>query len=241
LDATLTSARLTFLILALSFVALMYRKARPLSRVFLILALSAPLLLGTFALGTYLRDPKVASGDFSALTRVFVGYFGTPYNYLPGILEHCSPVFAPQQLLLAPVLALLPAELSKPLSPNSFGEVCNAPAFFNPYFTPLSLPGHLYVFTGSVVLVAMFVFSYGFVANAVYRLYMANNDYGLLLYPLIAATLLDSYRLPLIIQNLIFGNILALLIIRFLSKRFEAPFASRTALDEPDREPPPDP
>ncbi len=50
------------------------------------------------------------------------------------------------------------------------------------------------------------------------------GDYGLLLYPLVAATILDSYRLPLIIQNLIFGNIVALLIICFISKRFVVRF-----------------
>ncbi len=43
-------------------------------------------------------------------------------------------------------------------------------------------------------------------------------------YPVVAATLLDSYRLPLIIQNLIFGNIVALLIICFISKRFVVRF-----------------
>jgi hypothetical protein len=226
LDATLTSARLTFLILAVGFVTLMYRKARPFQRVFLILVISAPLLVAVFALGSYLRDARVASGDLSFLITMFVGYFGTQYNYLPGILEYCSPVFAPQQLLLSPVLDVLPVELSQPLSPNSAEEVCNLPAFYNESFSPLSIPGDVYVFTGSITLVVLFVFFYGFVANMVYRLYRADNDYGLLLYPLIAATLLDSYRLPLIIQNLIFANIVALLIICFLSKRYTIRFSS---------------
>lgn len=219
---TLISSRLSVLIIAVGFIMLVYRGPRRFVWVFPVVAFSAPVLLGAFIAGTYLRDARVASGDFSALAMILVGYFGTPYNYLPSVLEYCSPEVAPLQLLLSPIFALLSAGSSAPLfSPNIADTVCNLPAFYNASFTPFSLPGELYISSGSLVVVAAFLLFYGFLANAAYRLYKADNDYGLLLYPMIAATLFDSYRLSLITQNFVFGNLLALLTACFLCKRIE--------------------
>jgi hypothetical protein len=215
LTFVLNSSRLSILLLIGSSIPLLWGKSRINFRLVLMIFSSFVLLIVVFAFGAFLRDSGTAAGQFSSLLRNFSGYFATPYSYLAFVPQMCSPQLAPQQLFFFPLMQLLPESWTQPWMVNNY-SVCRLEAFYNESFTVLSLPGELFVVSGSWLLVGAFFVCFGFVTNGFFRLFLAKNRFGLLVYPLLAATLFDSYRLPLAITNFVFGNLLALFVVAYL-------------------------
>jgi oligosaccharide repeat unit polymerase len=209
------SSRLSILLLTGGFIVLILGRSKLnlllISRVFV----TVIALVFVFAFGAFLRDAGTAAGQTSSLLRNYVGYFATPYSYLAFVPNACHPQFAPQQLFFYPILQFLPEKIANQWNINDI-SVCRTENFYAPEFNVLSLPAELFVGSGSWVLVGIYFVFYGFITNVFYRLFRTGNRFGLMVYPLLSATLLDSYRLPLMMTNVVFGNLVALTVVAIL-------------------------
>lgn len=206
------SSRLVILMIMTIAITLKLRSVRSLVPV--VATGLALLILGSsvFLAGVYLRGAVDGKSFIEVATEGTLGYFVTPFSYLPEVVTNSKPVLAPQMPYVTPLVCLLKDgnETAALLAPNDFFNVCDNFSFYYGSYTPLSLFGQTYIDCGSVLLTAIFVVVLGLIAGVTFAWFARGMLPGILTYPLIAATIVDSYRLPLITQNIVFQNLFIL-------------------------------
>lgn len=214
---TFGASRLSVLLVFLIIATHLVRHIRsPLALLRIVLAV-AILGFAVFSLGVFFRTGgnRLNAGALANKTLIVLGgYFLTPLAYGPSILGSCRPGLVPYEPFLKPVTSPMRTYFHVGLPQNSIEAVCPGLAgFYNVQYSPIGLIGTSYLANGSILGTVVFVFLYGAFAGLLYRLWSQATLLGFLGYPLIVGTIFDSYREPLLVQNVMAVNLFVVVLL----------------------------
>jgi len=178
-------------------------------------------LIGLFILWVIYRSAgtwEAVSGSDNLVVAGFyelAAYLISPINYSIAIIEKGLTFDYGNILAFSFPVAFTLFDINVGFQPDDYIGV-----FYSPSLTQIGILGQWYSGYGPILIIPFAI--YGWLCGAVYKSFMRAKVLGLLFYPLVVVSLLDSFRGFLLFQNIIFANIIFFLGFLAINKFFHA-------------------